>query len=143
MSEEENVATTAVPAPEADTTPAVSSGAPAAPAQSEQESTKTAARQTMKAVIRPMVIVGAMTTLIPEPYVDWVFISWAVIVVASYDIRKPNPNGKLAGLLTALYNVMNFIACNPQVALQGLERSPLLNKAGIIHSDTDSNGEGK
>lgn len=83
--------------------------------------TVSATTQTVKAVVRPAVIVGALTAAIPQPYINYVYVVWLVIVVACYDLREPQGKGKWQPLLHALYTALNYIACNPQIPMQGLE----------------------
>lgn len=89
--------------------------------------TPSATTQTIKAVVRPAAIIGALTAAIPQPYINYVYAVWLVIVVACWDLRPPQSKGKWQPLLLALYKALNYIACNPQIPMRGLEAN-VINK---------------
>lgn len=92
--------------------------------------TPSATTQTIKAVVRPAAIIGALTAVIPQPYINYVYAVWLVIVVACWDLRPPQSKGKWQPLLLALYKALNYIACNPQIPMQGLEAN-VINKGTV------------
>ena len=87
------------------------------------------AKQTTKAIIRPALILGTIMAAIPEPYVNYVYIAWLAIVVACYDLHPPTKGGKWLPVLMIVYRGLNFIACNPDIAVQGLASSGMFKGA--------------
>lgn len=97
-------------------------------ADDNKVTTASATSQTVKAIVRPAAIIGALTAAIPQPYINYVYVAWLAIVVACWDLRPPQNKGKWQPLLSALYKALNYIACNPQIPMQGLEAN-VINKA--------------
>lgn len=93
------------------------------------ETTHDVAKQTTKAIIKPILLLSILTSAIPEPYIDYIYFAWIGVVIACYDLRPPTRGGKFQPLLMFVYHALNFIACNPQIAVQGLESSAMFKSA--------------
>lgn len=94
------------------------------------ESDSSVVKQTTKAMVRPAILLSAITAVIPQPYLNYTYLAWLFIVIACWDLRPPTRGGRWQPALMLAYKALNFVACNPQFAVQGLESSVMFKNAG-------------